>query len=74
MAHKVTQTPAVGARPERYMRTFTIDDRFIREQERVEAREIARACNRNEEPDFRRIERRAYAETIDRALARGGKI
>lgn len=56
------------------MRQVIIDDRFIREQERVEAREIVRACNRGEEPDFRRIERRAYAETIDRAISRGGRI
>lgn len=56
------------------MPEIVINERFIREEERVIARDIARACAAGVEPDFKRIERRAYAETVDRAIKRGGKI
>jgi hypothetical protein len=53
------------------MRTVIINDAFIKAEERIAARMIREDCRAGREPDFRRIERRAYAEAIDRALKRG---
>jgi len=55
------------------MRKVVIDERFIAEQERVAARIIRRECDK-EGFDLARVDRRAYAETLERALARGGRI
>ena len=52
------------------MRTVIVDDAFVKAQERIGARMIREAIRAGLEPDFKRIDRRAYAEALDRALKR----